>query len=92
MDIESSSSSTPQTSHNPAADSAAQALRHAAECPWMATAAPPVPISMYYNFKAHGKAPATLPIGRHQELPAKLTPVARVSVKPTPIRKMVRRS
>ena len=33
-----SSSSTPQTSHNAAADSAAQASPHAAECPYVATA------------------------------------------------------
>ena len=37
MDIE-SSSSTQQTSHNAAADSAAQASPHAAECPCVATA------------------------------------------------------
>jgi hypothetical protein len=43
MDNE-SSSSTPQTSHNAAADSAAQASPHAAECPYVATA----PMEVHY--------------------------------------------
>jgi hypothetical protein len=29
-----------------------------------------VSISMYYKLRAHGKAPATLPVGRHQTITA----------------------
>jgi hypothetical protein len=48
-----------------------------------------VSISMYYKLKAQGKAPETLPIGRHRTITPKLTPLGRESAKPKPIRKKV---
>ena len=46
-----------------------------------------VSIAMYYKLRAQGKAPATLPLGRHQTITAELTPLGHASARPKRISK-----